>query len=429
MSDLGSTNYSETDASNNASPPNGWPEGMNPSDVNNSARANMGADKRWWNRSNAVKTTAGSTTNFTLTYDVAAASYYNGELHAFVADRDCVATATLNINGLGAKNVRKFTAAAWANVANGDWLANQIVIVRYNQSADKFDIVNVSASWTDFLSASANNAFTGNNTHSGTETFSGTVTMNGKAINMAQGADIASATTTDIGAATGNYVKITGTTTITGLGTVQAGTARFVEFTGALTLTHNATSLILEGGQNILTAAGDCAIFVSEGSGNWRCLGYRYASANAGQLVSTISTGVATGTTQLPCDDTIPQNTEGDQYMSLAITPRNAASKLEISVVWCGATNYAGVATITAALFQDSTANALACAPMISNAVNGMVAIAFKYTMTAGTTSSTTFKVRAGVNGANTTTFNGNVGSRFYGGVMTSSITIREVLP
>lgn len=108
--------------------------------------------------------------------------------------------------------------------------------------------------------------------------FADVVAFSGAALNFAKGADIASATTTDIGAATGNYVTITGTTTITGLGTVQAGTHRWVRFSGALTLTHNATSLILPGGQNITTAAGDCALFISEGSGNWRCQFYQKAS-------------------------------------------------------------------------------------------------------------------------------------------------------
>ena len=90
-------------------------------------------------------------------------------------------------------------------------------------------------------------------------------------INFAKGADIASAATTDIGAATGNYVDVTGTTTITALGTVQAGSMRIVRFTGALTLTHNATSLILPGAVNITTVAGDTAQFISLGSGNWQC--------------------------------------------------------------------------------------------------------------------------------------------------------------
>jgi len=91
-------------------------------------------------------------------------------------------------------------------------------------------------------------------------------------------ADIASATTTDLGAATTPYVHVTGTTTITGLGTMQAGAARLVVFDGALLLTHNATSLILPTGANITTAAGDAAIFRSEGAGNWRCVVYQRKS-------------------------------------------------------------------------------------------------------------------------------------------------------
>jgi hypothetical protein len=90
----------------------------------------------------------------------------------------------------------------------------------------------------------------------------------------AKGADIASATTTDIGAATGEFVDVTGTTTITGLGTIAAGIKRTVRFTGALTLTHNATSLILPSSANITTANGDVAQFYSLGSGNWKCTGY-----------------------------------------------------------------------------------------------------------------------------------------------------------
>lgn len=128
------------------------------------------------------------------------------------------------------------------------------------------------------------------------------------AINETKGADIASATTTDIGAATGNYIDVTGTTTITGLGTVQAGTRRIVRFTGILTLTHNATSLILPGGANITTAAGDVATFVSLGSGNWRAVNYTKADGTAivggGGLSwgTSVSSGTGTGLAMTTAD-------------------------------------------------------------------------------------------------------------------------------
>ena len=90
-----------------------------------------------------------------------------------------------------------------------------------------------------------------------------------------KGSDIASAATTDIGASSGQYVEVTGTTTITALGTTDAGTRRIVRFMGALTLTYNATSLILPGDANITTAADDTATFISLGSGNWICVDYQ----------------------------------------------------------------------------------------------------------------------------------------------------------
>ena len=94
-------------------------------------------------------------------------------------------------------------------------------------------------------------------------------------LELAASVDVASATTTDIGAAASNIVRITGTTTITGLGTIASGALRFVTFAGPLTLTHDATNLILPGGTNILTAANDSALFVSTGAGHWRCLFYQ----------------------------------------------------------------------------------------------------------------------------------------------------------
>jgi hypothetical protein len=100
----------------------------------------------------------------------------------------------------------------------------------------------------------------------------------GVALNFATAVQVASATTTDIGAAASNTVEITGTTTITGLGTAAAGVERWVTFAGALTLTHDGTSLILPGAANITTAAGDVAHFKSEGSGNWRCYAYHRAA-------------------------------------------------------------------------------------------------------------------------------------------------------
>lgn len=116
-----------------------------------------------------------------------------------------------------------------------------------------------------------------------------------------KGADIASAGTTDLGAVEGHSHDITGTTNITSFGTVSAGIPKFIKFEGALTLTHNATSLILPGGENITTADGDTAVFISEGSGNWRCFGYARAAVSpngafsTGDVKLTLKTAADTG--------------------------------------------------------------------------------------------------------------------------------------
>lgn len=100
-------------------------------------------------------------------------------------------------------------------------------------------------------------------------------------LNLSESSDIASATTTNLATATGNKVHITGVTTITWFGTMQAWTVMYLTFDWILTLTHNATSLILPTGANIATTAWDNAIMISEWGGNWRCISYLRADGNA----------------------------------------------------------------------------------------------------------------------------------------------------
>lgn len=92
---------------------------------------------------------------------------------------------------------------------------------------------------------------------------------------------VASAATTDLGAVASDKVSITGTTTITSFGTAAAGIEREGRFTGALTLTHNATSLIIPGGASLTTAAGDRFGAYSLGSGNWVVTWYTKADGTA----------------------------------------------------------------------------------------------------------------------------------------------------
>ena len=120
--------------------------------------------------------------------------------------------------------------------------------------------------------------------------------------------------------------------------------------------------------------------------------------------------------------------TDVTTVMTLAITPTNAANILYIDVV-VYATPSVASGIMSAALFQDSTAGALAAIPQRNNAATQGVILTFRHKMTAGTTSSTTFKVRVGFGGAATVTFNGDSAARRFGGVMASSITITEKTP
>lgn len=103
---------------------------------------------------------------------------------------------------------------------------------------------------------------------------------------LAQGAPwttestVASAATCDILGAQSNFIHISGTTTITSLGT-GANRFRIVRFSGILTLTHNATSLILPGAANITTAAGDTMLVVSSNTSNARVVVYQRANGTA----------------------------------------------------------------------------------------------------------------------------------------------------
>lgn len=193
------------------------------------------------------------------------------------------------------------------------------------------------------------------------------------------------------------------------------------DFTGGLKLTNVSAPS---------TSADEVAVYAKDlSTRSWpyfreESSGAEIALGRIVQVVNTITGAVATGTTVIPFDDTIPQSGEGDQYMTLAITPTNSGNKLKIDVVVVGAGsvnsyNYA-------ALFQDSTADALAAVATEIATGGDISTVKFTHYMSAGTTSATTFKVRAG-SGAGTYTFNGVASGRIFGGIMASSITITEI--
>lgn len=169
-------------------------------------------------------------------------------------------------------------------------------------AADKFPYIDVSLTPDATRYATVDNMLAAVDA-STTEALTGTsaakaVTPDALAALWEQGSDIASAGTISVGE--GGYHHVTGTTTITDIdfATDKAGRKVWLKFNGILTLTHHATTLILPTGANIVTAAGDIACFISEGSDNVRCVSYTRASgaALAGSGSMAIGGAVTSGT-------------------------------------------------------------------------------------------------------------------------------------
>jgi hypothetical protein len=142
------------------------------------------------------------------------------------------------------------------------------------------------------------------------------------------------------------------------------------------------------------------------------------------QYVQTTSNTSGSTTSVIPDDASIPQNTEGYELFTASITPTSATNKLLItsSVALAGA----GVCRLLICLFQDSTADALAVSDVVSSGSNQGGTGALAYWMDAGTTSSTTFKIRIGPT-VNTCYFGRkSTVDPYFGGTMQHNLTIIE---
>lgn len=193
--------------------------------------------------------------------------YVAGQIYDVAISAANTGASTLNVNGLGVKNI---TYADGSALTIGALPTGSVVRLIYDGAEFQLQNIKPIPGAISFTS----------------------ITLSSY-LNEAKAPDIASAPTVAIGAAAGNFMHVTGTTTITAFDTIQAGTRRILEFDGILTLTYNATSLILPGSANITTAAGDCATFISEGAGNWRCVNYSKSSGKA--IISNIVQPAITG--------------------------------------------------------------------------------------------------------------------------------------
>ena len=140
MSDI--QNWSTTAASNNSASPDGWPESMAPSGINNSARENMAALRRLYGDWNGALTSGGSSNAYTLSPNRTIAAYAAGINFTFLANHANTGAATLNVSSLGAKDIRdrNGNALTGAEIASGG-----VVEVVYDNSSGYFRGTNLVA--------------------------------------------------------------------------------------------------------------------------------------------------------------------------------------------------------------------------------------------------------------------------------------------
>lgn len=270
-------------------------------------------------------TDGGAVNAYTLTPANALPAYGTKMTAVFAPTVTNTGACTLNISGLGVKNLRSVSGDA---LVAGDLVLGCIYAAFY--TGTEFRLLSVTKNYADQLAFSAALPVQslGLVISDGT-TSSFSTTLTGFALNEATGASIASAATINLDTATGNRVHITGTTPITAV-TLTRG-PRTVIFDGILTLTHHATTNNLPGAANITTAAGDRAIYESDGATVY-CVSYIKASgaavvAGVGGSWIHLSSVTASGAATADLDATIDSTYDVYMITGTGITATTAGGQ------------------------------------------------------------------------------------------------------
>lgn len=127
--------YNVSADSNTATPPDGAPEGMAPSTVNNTMREAYARIKRFYNDTNGANTTAGSGNTYTLSASRTVATYAAGDMYVAKFNHSNTGNATLNVDSVGAKSI---VTPSLNELPVNSIRANGVYAVVYEASADKF---------------------------------------------------------------------------------------------------------------------------------------------------------------------------------------------------------------------------------------------------------------------------------------------------
>ncbi len=154
----GAQTWSTSAASNNSADGSvNWAEGMAPSAVNNSARAEMASAAMWIKDNSGTLLTSGSTAAYTVTSKQVSTAVVDGYTIAvnFHASND--ASATLNVDGVGAKQIQLIPGT---NLSTGDIVGGATHRLHYSSSSTAWLIqganaIGASAVSSDKIAASS----------------------------------------------------------------------------------------------------------------------------------------------------------------------------------------------------------------------------------------------------------------------------------
>jgi len=152
------------------------------------------------------------------------------------------------------------------------------------------------------------------------------------------------------------------------------------------------------------------------------------AAGSSGKFVQQVYSeysASAASSTIIPADDTIPQNTEGTEWMTVTITPTTAANYLLIEA---SIQVFASGIFVVGAIFRDSVADALA-AGMFYMGANETGRFDLNCRIQSPGTSPVTFKFRAGPSSAATIYFNSYTTTRVFGTTPKSTFMVTEIAP